>query len=183
MLLLCNVLSLLQLNFVYYCSEMYFSQTTFLPENFTEITMVLIQFVEWGFHAATPPSKPLTLNLIHRSTLTCYLTDYSMHDGVMWLQYIPHDIHRFCCSYVMNLCDLCRDHFGYRLSQWETMLQCNIVPHWLSPYPEWSLFKWQLSKYVNSISYKICTQFCYALFVVVILSVLVDSYDTFNHIH
>ena len=25
---------------------------------------------------------------------------------------------------------------GYRLSQWETMLHCNAVPHWLSPYPE-----------------------------------------------
>ena len=30
----------------------------------------------------------------------------------------------------------CRDHSGYRLSQWETMLHCNVVPHWLSPYPE-----------------------------------------------
>ena len=28
---------------------------------------------------------------------------------------------------------------GYGLSQWEMMLQCNIISHWLSPYPEWSL--------------------------------------------
>ena len=35
--------------------------------------------------------------------------------------------------------NLIRDHSGYGLSQWETMLQCNIVSHWLSPYPEWSL--------------------------------------------
>ena len=27
---------------------------------------------------------------------------------------------------------------GYRLSQWETTLQCNVVSQWLSPYPEWS---------------------------------------------
>ena len=32
-----------------------------------------------------------------------------------------------------------RDHSGYGLSQWETTLHCNIVSHWLSPYPEWSL--------------------------------------------
>ena len=32
-----------------------------------------------------------------------------------------------------------RDHSRYRLSQWETMLQCNVVPHWLSPYAELSL--------------------------------------------
>ena len=32
-----------------------------------------------------------------------------------------------------------RDHSGYGLSQWETTLYCNVVSHWLSPYPEWSL--------------------------------------------
>ena len=32
-----------------------------------------------------------------------------------------------------------RDHSGYELSQWETTLPCNVVSHWLSPYPEWSL--------------------------------------------
>ena len=26
---------------------------------------------------------------------------------------------------------------GYGLCQWETTLQCNIVSHWQSPYPEW----------------------------------------------
>ena len=30
-----------------------------------------------------------------------------------------------------------RDHSGYGLSQWETLLQCNIISHWLSPYPKW----------------------------------------------
>ena len=32
-----------------------------------------------------------------------------------------------------------RDPSGYRFSQWETALQCNLVSDWLSPYPEWSL--------------------------------------------
>ena len=27
---------------------------------------------------------------------------------------------------------------GYGLSQWETTLHCNVVSHWLSPYPEWA---------------------------------------------
>ena len=29
------------------------------------------------------------------------------------------------------------DHSGYRLSQWETTLQCNDVSHWLSSYLRW----------------------------------------------
>ena len=33
---------------------------------------------------------------------------------------------------------VCRDHFWYRLSQWETMVHCNVVSHWLCPSPEWS---------------------------------------------
>ena len=41
----------------------------------------------------------------------------------------------FCC---VLLC-VGRDHSGYGLSQWETTLQCNVVYHWLSPCPEWSL--------------------------------------------
>ena len=28
---------------------------------------------------------------------------------------------------------------GYGLTQWEMTLHCDIVPHWLRPYPEWSL--------------------------------------------
>ena len=32
-----------------------------------------------------------------------------------------------------------RDHFLYDPSQWETMLQCNIISHWLSACTEWSL--------------------------------------------
>ena len=36
-------------------------------------------------------------------------------------------------------CDYHRDHTRYGLIQWETTLHCNVVSHWLSPYPEWSL--------------------------------------------
>ena len=32
-----------------------------------------------------------------------------------------------------------RDHSGFGLSQWEGALLCKVFPHWLSPYPEWSL--------------------------------------------
>ena len=34
-----------------------------------------------------------------------------------------------------------RNHSWYGLSQWEMTLRSNIVSHWLSPYPEWSLVK------------------------------------------
>ena len=29
------------------------------------------------------------------------------------------------------------DHSGHGLSQWVMTLQCNVITHWLSPYPEW----------------------------------------------
>ena len=32
----------------------------------------------------------------------------------------------------------CRDHFVYAPSQWEMMLQCNIVSHWLGACTKWS---------------------------------------------
>ena len=34
---------------------------------------------------------------------------------------------------------ICRDHFVYVPSQWETTLQCNIVSHWLGAYTKRSL--------------------------------------------
>ena len=36
---------------------------------------------------------------------------------------------------------MCKDYSGYGISQWETMLHCNVVYHWLSPYQEWALPK------------------------------------------
>ena len=42
-----------------------------------------------------------------------------------------------------------RDHCGYGLSQWETMLLCNIVTHWLSPYPEWTLWIVNVCRNIN----------------------------------
>ena len=46
---------------------------------------------------------------------------------------------------LINALDLIRNHFGYGLSQWETTLHSNVVSHWLTPYPEWSLFVYQLA--------------------------------------
>ena len=42
-------------------------------------------------------------------------------------------------SYTSTFVQIVREHPGYGLSQWETTLQCNVVSHWLSSYPEWSL--------------------------------------------
>ena len=44
--------------------------------------------------------------------------------------------------------DMTQVHSGYGLSQWEATLQCNVVSHWLSPCPEWSL--WLLLSSVKS---------------------------------
>ena len=33
----------------------------------------------------------------------------------------------------------CRGHFAYGFNRWETTLPCNVVSHWLRPYPEWSI--------------------------------------------
>ena len=38
-----------------------------------------------------------------------------------------------------HICAQSRNHADYLLSQWETMLHCNVFSHWLSPYPEWPL--------------------------------------------
>ena len=50
---------------------------------------------------------------------------------------IKYLIHRFGTPAKMSA--LSRAHCGYALSKWETALHCNVVSHWLSPYPDWSL--------------------------------------------
>ena len=35
-----------------------------------------------------------------------------------------------------------RNHFVYALSQWETMLHCNVVSHWLGAYTKWPLLSY-----------------------------------------
>ena len=48
-----------------------------------------------------------------------------------------------------------KDDSGYELSQWETTLPCNVVSHWLSPCPEWSLlldnWLWEWQNYARNI--------------------------------
>ena len=41
-------------------------------------------------------------------------------------------------SYFMLIFLRSKDHSGHGLSQWKTMLQCNVVSHWLSLHPELS---------------------------------------------
>ena len=36
----------------------------------------------------------------------------------------------------------CREQSRYIPSQWETLLQCNDISHWLGTYLDWSLFMW-----------------------------------------
>ena len=40
-----------------------------------------------------------------------------------------------------------RDHFVYVPSQWEMMLQCNVLSHWLGPYTKWFLYNHNKTKH------------------------------------
>ena len=44
-----------------------------------------------------------------------------------------------------------RDRAGHGHSQWEPTLQCNVVSHWLSSYPEWPLLPINKSMFVDFI--------------------------------
>ena len=48
---------------------------------------------------------------------------------------------QYCCTLdhrpVLAYCSW--DHFVYAPSQWETLLQCDVVPHWLGTFTKWSL--------------------------------------------
>ena len=43
------------------------------------------------------------------------------------------------CSIYINYWCVIRGHFVYAPDQWETMLHCNVVSHWLGAYTKWSL--------------------------------------------
>ena len=51
-----------------------------------------------------------------------------------------------------------KDHSGYGLSQWEMTLHCNVVSHWRSPYPDWSLHhqSWLVPKQPQTQQYSVC---------------------------
>ena len=69
--------------------------------------------VTGAFHS---PNRPHVKTLLHLDLVI-----------LMQSQMFPHHKHYL------------RDHPWYGLSQWEMSLHCNIISHWLKPYPEWSL--------------------------------------------
>ena len=71
---------------------------------------------------------------LHCNVISHWLSPYTDWSLVFGLNMV--------CSYFGQKVDACIysvTHSGYGLSQWEMMLHCNIVSHWLSTYPEWSL--------------------------------------------
>ena len=47
------------------------------------------------------------------------------------------------CNVVLHWLGACTRDFVYAPSQWETTLHCNVVPHWVGAYTKWSLhIKW-----------------------------------------
>ena len=64
---------------------------------------------------------------LHPSTPTPTPTPTTKHQSVM-LQQMSNLKILWCIN---------MDYSGYGLSQWEMTLHRNVIPHWLSPYPEW----------------------------------------------
>ena len=65
-----------------------------------------------------------------------------MRIGLPWDLIIMYDVVSVCAAVVIVYlkpipCSwICRDHFVYVPSQWETTLHCNVVSHWLGAYTE-----------------------------------------------
>ena len=70
---------------------------------------------------------------------------YGLLDIFCYIKYIIPWNHQQCllpnkeylstCNFIKQI----RDQSGYWFSQWEMTLHCNVISHWLSPYPECSL--------------------------------------------
>ena len=71
-----------------------------------------------------------------------------------------------CISSSAYICTEHGDHSGYRLNQWEMLLQCIDVSYWLIPFPEWSLQNIpKRSMYCDFLSFLMfCLCFFYVLF-------------------
>ena len=94
-----------------------------------------------GYHAGTwtimllppvarmllPPMKEPWMILVNGSHKSC---ENNSKTRLCKTHLNPEHIFVGYCVYGL------RDHAEYELSQWMTMLQCTIISHWLSPYPE-----------------------------------------------
>ena len=88
--------------------------------------------------------RPTTLNCLDLISVTQWKTRCAISESDYWLilmkyrDYLNWILRRGIINQSVTtsrwVVNHSRDHFVYGLSQWETMLQCNIVSHWLSPY-------------------------------------------------
>ena len=97
-----------------------------------------------------------TYEILHKTYLT-----HTLRDTILYTVENLHAL-KFKNSYAFLKCppplhlkgQLCgqhtRNHFVYAPSQWEMMLQCNIVSHWLDTYTKWSLEYWIIMMAVKS---------------------------------
>ena len=95
--------------------------------------------------------QPYILTIPNKGVLVCFwIWKYFYHISLkisMTHVKIPHyfpsvqqgHIHRSWRELPHKIISLCRDHFVYVPSQWETMLQCNVGSHWIRACAEWSL--------------------------------------------
>ena len=85
----------------------------FVPTGLINNIPALVQIMAWRRPGDKPLSEPMMVIL-------------SMHICVTRPQWVKTN-------------SVLRDHSGYGLSRWEATLHCNMVSHWLRPYPEWYL--------------------------------------------
>ena len=71
------------------------------------------------------------------SQMVCQLITITIVEIHVCLIFMCKNGHNF--AYAMTAY-VCRDHFVYVHSQWEMMLQCNIISHWLGTCTKWSLY-------------------------------------------
>ena len=71
---------------------------------------------------------------------SCLSTSFTCCQSSLWPSRSEKERDLCELAWCYSICPRAR-HSGYGLSQWGTMLQCNVASHWQRPYPEWSLDK------------------------------------------
>ena len=118
--------------FLKYCLPSIIDQTGFPFLSETQVRNHLPTFV--------------SVNLILKY-YSSFLNTYKNISIVLWIM----NIFTICCL-LWVLCTT-RDQSRYVPSQWETLLQCNDISHWLGTHLDWSLYCHSLSLYYLCLHY------------------------------
>ena len=117
----------------------------------------LVQIMAWRRPGDKPLSAPMMASLLTHICVTQpqWVNDLAIQTLsltlnsvecifiiVIFILFDKHESNLQSIIHILLICNTisrCRDHFVYAPSQWETMLNCNIVSYWLDGYTKWSL--------------------------------------------